>query len=68
MTFRIANWVIGFVLSGAITIALGKSLIVEHGRKLIPALWVAGLFMGLVLGWAINAFIDYVQESATIHF
>jgi hypothetical protein len=40
----------------------------EHGRKWLPALCVFALLFGLLLGWAINGYIDYVQASATMRF
>jgi hypothetical protein len=56
------------LLSCALTIAVGRTLIAEHGRKWLPALCVFALLFGLLLGWAINGYLDYVRASATMRF
>jgi hypothetical protein len=64
----LAYWVFGILLSGALTVAVGRSLVAEHGRKWVPALCVFALLFGLLIGWAINGYIDYVNASATMRF
>jgi hypothetical protein len=64
VTERAAYWVFGLLLSGAITIALGRGLVSERGIKVVPLLCALGLAFGLILGWAINGYIDYVRASA----
>jgi len=59
----LAYWVFGVALSGALTAAVGRTLVVESGRKVIPALCAFALFFGLLIGWAINGYIAYVRLS-----
>jgi hypothetical protein len=61
---RLAYWLFGIALSGALTIAVGRSLVPERTPKVIFALCAVALLMGLVIGWAINGYIDYVRASA----
>jgi hypothetical protein len=63
---QIAFWLFGLALGGAITVAVGKSLVDDHGRKVIPALVAAGVVLGVLIGWALSGYIDYVRYSATI--
>jgi drug/metabolite transporter (DMT)-like permease len=65
VTEQTAYWIFGFVLGGGIAIAVGKSFVDEHGRKAIPPIAAAALLLGASLGWALNAYIDYVRFSAT---
>jgi hypothetical protein len=68
MTERVAYWIFGLLLSGALTAAVGKTLVSEHGRKVIPALCAFAVLLGLLLGWAIDGYIAYVQASAEARF
>lgn len=68
MTERAAYWAFGLLLSGALTAAVGKTLVGEHGRKVIPALFAFALLFGLLLGWAIDGYIAYVRTSAEMRF
>jgi uncharacterized membrane protein YraQ (UPF0718 family) len=61
---RAAYWIFGVALSAALTVAVGRTLVAERGRKLVPALVVFALLFGLLLGWAIDGFIGYVRASA----
>ena len=67
MTETVAYWIFGFGLGGAIAAGIVKPLVAERGRKIVPPLSVAGVVLGAVLGWAINAYIAYVRASATLH-
>jgi hypothetical protein len=60
----LAYWLFGIALSAAMTFAVGRPLVSERGPKIIPALCVVALLVGLLLGWAINGYIAYVRESA----
>jgi len=60
----LAYWLFGIALSSAMTAAVGKTLIVERGRRIIPALCAFAVSFGLLAGWAINGYIDYVRASA----
>jgi hypothetical protein len=51
-------------LSAAITVAIGRNLVTERGRKVIPILVVIALCVGLLLGWALDGYIGYVRASA----
>ena len=68
MNEEIAYWVFGFALSGAIAIAVGKPLVEERGRRVIPLVVAAALILGASLGWAINGYIDYVRSAATTRY
>jgi hypothetical protein len=59
-----AYWAFGFVLSGALTVAVGRSLVAEHGRRLVPGLCVFAVLFGALLGWALDGYIAYVHASA----
>lgn len=67
MTERILYWVFGLVLGCAASAAIAKPLIAERGRKVIPGFAAGGIGVGILLGWAINAYIDYVRASATLN-
>ncbi len=64
MSERAAYWLFGILLSAAITVALGRGLIKERGMKILPLLCGVALAFGLIFGWAINGYIDYVRASA----
>jgi hypothetical protein len=66
MTERIAYWTFGLLLGCALAAAIGRTLVAERGRGVIPAVAAGGVAAGLLLGWAINAYIDYVRASATL--
>jgi hypothetical protein len=66
MTERIAYWVFALLLGGAAAYAIGKPMIAERGRRVVPALIAGGAAAALVIGWAINAYVDYVRASATL--
>jgi hypothetical protein len=68
MAERLAYWSFGLILAGALAAGIGKPLVAERGRKVVPALITAAALLGLAFGWAINAYIDYVRASATLHF
>jgi hypothetical protein len=54
----------GLALSGALTFAVGRSLVAERGPRIVPVLCVVAVLFGLLLGWAINGYIAYVRLSA----
>jgi hypothetical protein len=56
-------WFFGIALSAALTAAVGRTLVIERGRKIIPALCAFALLFGLLIGWAINGYIAYVRFS-----
>lgn len=64
MSEAVAYYLFAIALSAALTAAIGKSFVLEHGRKVIPALCVTALLFGLLLGWAINGYLAYVRASA----
>ncbi len=64
MSERAAYWIFGILLSAAITIALGRRLVEARGVKIVPLLCGLALAFGLLFGWAINGYIDYVRASA----
>lgn len=64
MSESAAYWLFGLALGGMLTFAVGRSFVAEHGVKIIPGLCAVALFLGLLIGWAINGYIDYVRASA----
>lgn len=64
MTESVAYYLYGFVLAAAIALALGRSLVIAYGPRIVPALWVAAAVLGLTFGWAITGYIAYVRASA----
>jgi hypothetical protein len=60
----LAYYFFGVALSGALTIAVGRSLVSEHGAKIVPALCIFALLFGVIVGWAIDGYIAYVNLSA----
>jgi hypothetical protein len=64
VTESLAYYVFGIALSAALTIAVGRSFVLERGPRVVPALCLFALLFGLMLGWAINGYLDYVRASA----
>jgi hypothetical protein len=64
MSEPVAYWLFGVALSCALTFAVGRTLVAERGRNVIPALAAFALLFGLLVGWAINGYIAYVRASA----
>jgi hypothetical protein len=64
---RIAYWIFGLALSGALTVAIGRGFVAERGVRVIPALCAVALAVGLLFGWAIDGYVAYVRESAQAH-
>jgi hypothetical protein len=67
MNETLGYFIFGLALSAALTIAVGRSFVVEHGPKVVAALCVFAVLFGLLLGWAITGYLAYVRASAT-HF
>jgi hypothetical protein len=65
---NLAYWLFGLLLSGALTFGVGRTLVREHGRRLIPALCIFAILFGLLLGYAINGYIAYVRASAQMNY
>jgi hypothetical protein len=68
MAEHVAYWSFGVILAGALAAGVGKPLVAERGKRVMPALISAAAILGLAFGWAINAYIDYVRASATLHY
>lgn len=64
MSEAIAYYVFSLALSAALTIAIGRGLVLQHGTKIVPSLAVLSVLFGLLLGWAINGYLAYVRASA----
>lgn len=58
-------WAVGMLLGCGLGAAVGQSFVHEHGRRLIPLFVVLALGGGATLGWALNAWIDFVNLSAS---
>jgi uncharacterized membrane protein YraQ (UPF0718 family) len=65
---RLAYWAFGFVLAGAMAVAIGRSLVAEHGRRIVPGLTLAAILAGLLFGWAIDGYVAYIRASAQTRF
>jgi hypothetical protein len=61
-------WFFGLALSCAIAVAVGKQLVEDHGRRIVPLIAVGALIFGLLAGWALTRFIAYVQVSETTRY
>jgi len=59
-------WIFALALAAAISFGIGKPLVAECGKKVIPPLAISGILLGAALGWAINTYIAYVHASATL--
>ena len=57
-------WVVGFIVGGGTVAMTGKSFVEERGRKLIPLVVVLSIVGGIVVGWALNAWNDYMHFMA----
>jgi len=54
----------GFVVGAACVIMLGGSLAQEHDRRIvIPATIVGALISGGILGWSLNYFFHFAQQT-----
>jgi triosephosphate isomerase len=54
----------GFVVGAACVIMLGGSLAHEHDRRIvIPATIVGALIAGGILGWSLNYFFHFAQQT-----
>ena len=57
-------WVVGFAVGAATVAMTGKSFVEERGRRLVPVVVVLAVLGGLVVGWALNAWNDYIHFTA----
>lgn len=62
-----AYWIFAFALGAAVATGIGRPLVAECGKKVIPPLAISGALLGAGLGWAITTYIAYVHASATLH-
>ena len=65
MTQHIVFWIVGIVLGAAGGLVMVQSFSQDHPRKAVIA-WAIPLAIigGIVLGWALNAWIDYIHVTA----
>jgi uncharacterized membrane protein YciS (DUF1049 family) len=63
---QLVYFLFSLALSAAITVAIGRNFVAEHGWRVIPVLVVIAVCAGLLLGWALDGFINYVRVSAEI--
>lgn len=69
MSASVVFWIFGFALAGIVAGMVGKPLVEEQGaRRVLPILVPIALALGALLGWAIDAYLDYARASATMHF
>jgi hypothetical protein len=57
-------WVVGFVVGAATVAMTGKGFVEERGRRLLPVVVLLAVLGGLVVGWALNAWNDYIHFTA----
>jgi uncharacterized membrane protein YciS (DUF1049 family) len=60
----VGYYLFGLALGAALTVAVGRSFVIERGRKVVPALCAIAVSLGLLIGWAINGYIAYIRASA----
>lgn len=54
----------GFVVGAACIVMLGVSLAQEHGHRIvIPATIAGALIAGGILGWSLNYFFHFAQQT-----
>jgi hypothetical protein len=54
----------GFVVGAGCVVMLGTSLMSEHGKRFIlPATIAGAILCGGVLGWSLNYFFHWAQQS-----
>lgn len=64
VTERIVWTVVGFIIGIALAVAVGQSLIEEHGRaRVLPYVLFSAIVLGAILAWALNAWVSYVHLS-----
>jgi hypothetical protein len=63
-TNELLYWMVGMLFGSATVVVVGRDFVSEHGRKLIPWLVVLGLAFGVLMGWALNAWINYIHFTA----
>jgi hypothetical protein len=61
-------WCVGFVIGAAIVAAIGNSMVAERGRtpRTVPILLASAIVTGLIVGWALDAWIRFMHASATL--
>jgi uncharacterized protein YcfJ len=59
-------WIVGMILGCALGGLVGQSFVAERGRRVLPIVVALSLGCGLAIGWALNAWIDFVHASATL--
>ena len=52
------------VVGCAIVGMLGKSFMEGRGRASLPVFIALALISGLIMGWALNAWIDYIHFTS----
>jgi multisubunit Na+/H+ antiporter MnhB subunit len=64
---HVLYFIVGFILGAMTAVALGYSLAVEHGHprarfKLLLLTCAIAIGVGALVGWAVNAFFDFVPR------
>jgi hypothetical protein len=54
-------WVVGMIVGSAIVAMTAKSYADGRGRSMRPLIAVMAALFGLAIGWALNAWFDYIQ-------
>ena len=65
MSEHVLFWVAGMIVGCATAGMIGKGFVEERGRRLIPVFVALALVFGLVIGWALNAWVDYIHFTAS---
>ena len=61
VTDHLLFWIAGFIVGGGTAGMVGKGFVEERGRRLIPLFVALALVCGLIVGWALNAWVDYIH-------
>ena len=61
-------WFVGFVIGAGIVAAIGNSVVAERGRtrRTLPILVASAIVTGLIVGWALDEWIRFMNASATL--
>jgi hypothetical protein len=64
LTTHAVFWIVGMLFGWALVAMIGKSFVEDRGPRLIPLFIGIALIFGLVMGWALSSWIDYIGFTA----
>lgn len=59
MDSHVLFWIVGMAVGSATVAMIAQSYAKEHGRRPIALFVALAILGGLIVGWALNAWIDY---------